>query len=389
VHGIVSILDPLHHARVETIWRQLKEVCGLAGIEMTPIPHFSWQIALHYDIDRLVPEMRTIASRLEPFQVHATGLAIFPGEQPVVYIPVVRSAHLSTIHQLLWDCAEAMSIGLHAYYSPAQWLPHITLACGDVDQDKLACAMQTLAFQELDWEIDINNLTLFFQDENQAEVVEEHIEFAGVSPSAANAGAASRLQAFLRSRCSVRHFLPRAVPTEILIRVLETATWAPSAHNRQPWRFGVISTPAVKERLAACLGDQFFLALQADGKPLEEIEALVGRSRQKITQAPVVVVLCLDRTVADPYPDAVRQQAEFLMGVQSLALAGGTLLLAAHAEGLGGVWICAPLFAPQTVQQALDLPAEWDPQGMLLLGYPATRPKPRARLPLEAVTRFL
>ena len=77
------------------------------------------------------------------------------------------------------------------------------------------------------------------------------------------------------------------------------------------------------------------------------------------------------------------------MGVQSVALAGGTLLLAAHAEGLGGVWVCAPLFTPDTVRASLDLPSDWVPQGMILLGYPEKVPEPRPRRPVSEVTRFL
>jgi nitroreductase len=91
--------------------------------------------------------------------------------------------------------------------------------------------------------------------------------------------------------------------------------------------------------------------------------------------------------VGDNYPDARRQQAEYLMSVQSVAMAGQNLLLAAHAEGLGGVWVCAPLFAQEAVRQALNLPGEWHPQGMLLLGYPAVVPKTRPRRPVSEVTR--
>jgi coenzyme F420-0:L-glutamate ligase / coenzyme F420-1:gamma-L-glutamate ligase len=76
------------------------------------------------------------------------------------------------------------------------------------------------------------------------------------------------------------------------------------------------------------------------------------------------------------------------MAVQSVALAGGQLLLAAHAAGLGGVWMCAPLFAPQEVRQALELPADWEPQGILLLGFPEKVPPPRERRSLPEVVRY-
>jgi F420 biosynthesis protein FbiB-like protein len=197
------------------------------------------------------------------------------------------------------------------------------------------------------------------------------------------------LHKFLRSRRSVRRFRQAPVPAEVIERILETATWAPSAHNRQPWRFAVLNSPANRERLAEAMGADFRRDLLADGLLPEQVENLVQRSCQRILAAPVVIVLSLDATVGDRYPDRRREQAEYLMGVQSVALAGGTLLLAAHAEGLGGVWVCAPLFTPHTVRRTLDLPAEWEPQGMLFLGYPAKIPDPRPRRPVAEVTRFL
>ncbi|MBU4209506.1 MAG: nitroreductase family protein, partial [Proteobacteria bacterium] len=89
-----------------------------------------------------------------------------------------------------------------------------------------------------------------------------------------------------------------------------------------------------------------------------------------------------------PQPDIFRQQAEAIMGVQSVALAGLQLLLSAHAEGLGATWICWPLFAPQETRAALDLPSEWEPQGMVFLGYSAEEPPIPEGKPLSEITLF-
>jgi F420 biosynthesis protein FbiB-like protein len=193
---------------------------------------------------------------------------------------------------------------------------------------------------------------------------------------------------WLATRRSVRRFRPEPVPDALLRRVLETALRAPSAHNRQPWRFAVLTGAPAKERLALALGADFRRDLLTDGLSSEEAEAQAARSEARMRAAPALVILCQDLSVGDDYSDALRRQAEHTMGVQSVALAGGALLLAAHAAGLGGVWMCAPLFAPETTRRALDLPAGWDPQGMILLGYPARLPPPRERLALDMVARF-
>jgi coenzyme F420-0:L-glutamate ligase/coenzyme F420-1:gamma-L-glutamate ligase len=63
-------------------------------------------------------------------------------------------------------------------------------------------------------------------------------------------------------------------------------------------------------------------------------------------------------------------------------------LLAAHAEELGAVWICAPLFAQEAVREAFELPDSWEPQALVLIGYPAQLPEPRLRRPLDEVVRY-
>jgi coenzyme F420-0:L-glutamate ligase/coenzyme F420-1:gamma-L-glutamate ligase len=194
------------------------------------------------------------------------------------------------------------------------------------------------------------------------------------------------LHAWLRSRRSVRRFRPETVPAEIIARILETATWAPNAHNRQPWRFVQLSSRDSREALAGAMGAEFQKTLQAEGLTAEEISAQLERSRARILEAPEVILLCLDIDALDKYEDPARTQGEYLMGVQSVALAGGQLLLAAHAEGLAGVWICAPLFVPAEVSRALKLPESWQAQGLILLGYPVKVPDERPRNSISNVT---
>jgi coenzyme F420-0:L-glutamate ligase/coenzyme F420-1:gamma-L-glutamate ligase len=190
---------------------------------------------------------------------------------------------------------------------------------------------------------------------------------------------------FLRSRHSVRRYIKKPVPADILTRILETAIQAPNAHNRQSWRFVHLASPESRATLAEAMGAEFLGNLLREGVSIEEAEAQVARSRARILDAPEAILLCLDRADLDTYEDPDRTAGEELMGVQSVALAGGQLLLAAHAEGLGGVWVCAPLFAQAAVRRALDLPESWLAQGLILLGYPAEEPAARSRKPLSEV----
>lgn len=190
---------------------------------------------------------------------------------------------------------------------------------------------------------------------------------------------------FLRTRRSMRHFRPEPVSDAVLERVLESACYAPSAHNRQPWRFVLVNSLPAKQRLVQAMQTEYEKDLTLDGMPPAEITLRLARSRDRILQAPVVIVLCYHPGDMDTYPDPVRQQHEDEMGMQSTALAGGTLLLAAHAEGLGSVWMCAPLFSSRAVKSALAIPPDWQPQALLLLGYPSRQPAEASRNPLAAV----
>jgi F420 biosynthesis protein FbiB-like protein len=190
----------------------------------------------------------------------------------------------------------------------------------------------------------------------------------------------------LRSRRSVRQFKPTAVERARLERILDAARLAPSAHNRQPWRFVVLEDGHLRARLAEAMAARLRADRLADGATAEQVEADATRSRRRLTQAPCAILVCLTMEAMDRYPDDRRNQAERMMAVQSVAMAGENLLLAAKAEGLDACWMCGPLFAGQEARQALGLPEEWEPQGLVVLGEAAETPEPRGRKSLEEVT---
>jgi F420 biosynthesis protein FbiB-like protein len=194
------------------------------------------------------------------------------------------------------------------------------------------------------------------------------------------------LLAWIESRRSVRRFSAAPVPRSLLERLLHTACAAPSAHNRQPWRYAVVSPGKRRRALAQAMADEFRRDLQADGLTTAELEARVTRATERLIDAPAAVILCCSTTDMDIYADSRRQEAERLMALQSVSLAGGHLLLAAHAHGLGACWMCGPLFAPQAVRSALKLAQDWEPQALILIGWPDVLPEPSIRRPHEDVT---
>jgi coenzyme F420-0:L-glutamate ligase/coenzyme F420-1:gamma-L-glutamate ligase len=196
------------------------------------------------------------------------------------------------------------------------------------------------------------------------------------------------LHNFLRSRRSIRRFNPGPVPEAVIKKIITTATFAASAHNRQPWRFVVMTDASTKSHLAEAMSLEYRRDLEHDNLPAVEIQARIENSRLRIISSPVVILLCMDMSEMDVYPDARRAEAEKIMAIQSTANAGMQMLLAVHAEGLGGVWTCAPLFTPEVIRTTLNLPKTWEPQGMFFIGDPAETPKPRERKSFQEILRF-
>ncbi len=186
----------------------------------------------------------------------------------------------------------------------------------------------------------------------------------------------------IKTRRAIRKYADRPVPRANIETILEAARWAPSSHNRQPWRFAVLTDTAKKAQLAQAMGKRLRADRTADGDDPADIEKDVARSFARITSAPVIIVMCLSMAEMDDYPDARRRQNEWVLAVQSVSMAGQNMWLMAHSLGLGMNWVCAPLFVPKLVRDTLALPLDWEPVGLMTLGYPAESPQ-KTRQPLD------
>ncbi|MDQ7025675.1 MAG: nitroreductase family protein [Anaerolineae bacterium] len=187
-------------------------------------------------------------------------------------------------------------------------------------------------------------------------------------------------------RRSLRKYENRPVPHELIEQILTAGLYAPSAHNRQPWRFAVVQSFDTKKQLAQSMGARLRHDLESDSVPQAIIEKDVSRSYDRLTSAPVLIVLCVSMVDMDTYNDERRNHHEYIMAVQSTAMAGQNILLAAHDSGLGACWMCAPLFCPDVVQDTLQLPQDWQAQGIIAIGY-AAQERTKTRESLE--TRVL
>ena len=103
MNGIASLLDEPATSRVNYWWQELEARCGLVGVKTTPLPHFSWQVTEAYDLPLLEIVLHTFARQARPFTIRTSGLGLFTGENPIVYISIVKDESLIHFHSLLWS----------------------------------------------------------------------------------------------------------------------------------------------------------------------------------------------------------------------------------------------------------------------------------------------
>ena len=183
----------------------------------------------------------------------------------------------------------------------------------------------------------------------------------------------------IKKRKTIRKFKDIKIEKDDVIPLIEAAIQAPSAHNFQPWEFILIDSNEVKEKLSSKMASTWVNNLEKDNKSISEIQERVNLSKGRINNASFIIIPCFDISKVDKYGDE-RDNAEFIMGIQSVALASENILLKATEKGFGVLWLCAPLFCPEDVRAVLEIPDHILPQEILILGIPDEDPiKPKRR----------
>jgi nitroreductase len=175
----------------------------------------------------------------------------------------------------------------------------------------------------------------------------------------------------IRTRRSIRAYENKPVEEEKLRRVLEAARLAPSAGNRQPWRFIVVTDLKMKEKLKAAKEK-----MRPPPPPGAPPRRLFGGP---LETAPVLIVGCA--LPSESFPGTDFWKIDVTIALQNL-------VLAAWEQGLGTCWI-GVFHEEEEVKKALGLPEEARVVAMVALGYPAEIKEPvKDRRPLEELVRY-
>ena len=200
------------------------------------------------------------------------------------------------------------------------------------------------------------------------------------------AGTDSLFEAIYTQR-AIRKFLPQPVPQEVLRRVIEAATKAPSGTNRQPWAFVVVEDAAARRRIADALAshlaenDAMRTYFENGAKSDDRSERLMLSGAlalaQNIGLAPALIIPCQHPAGPDR-----------LMAGSSIYPAIQNLLLAARGLGLGTVLTGFQAGIEPLLREMLALPADTKPVALIPIGYPDAKFGPTRRKPVEEVLHW-
>lgn len=164
----------------------------------------------------------------------------------------------------------------------------------------------------------------------------------------------------IKERRTIRKFENTPVSDDILINIIDSARYAPSAGNQQPWEIIVVKNPDSKKRLqTACF------------------------NQECVMTAPVLIVLAINMKLAR---SKYENRGEQLYGIQAVAAAAQNMLLSAEALGLGTAWMGA--FSEKSVAILTQCPEYIRPCAVIALGYPAEKPLIPPRQPLKEFLHF-
>ncbi|WP_051360099.1 2'-5' RNA ligase family protein [Adhaeribacter aquaticus] len=174
--ALTSTLDSKHDDIVNKIIFDFENEFGLKQIQATPFPHITYLTTEAFNLNLLKSYLERFCFCSKPFHVYTTGIGVFPGEHPVIYIPVLRTQPLNKFHAQLFKDISKLSIEVGQFSQPKLWLPHISLALHDTSLDMMTPMFKYLSRYNFDWDIKIDNLNILKRSEI-APVFEKEAEY--------------------------------------------------------------------------------------------------------------------------------------------------------------------------------------------------------------------
>jgi len=170
MYAIITELDHAANRAIDKLRKESFEGCSFDIPKMKWPYHISWQGAQDYALKEVESRLRMIAKTFNPIESLINGIGIFSGDYPVLYLLAARTPQLSDLNATLWEALQPLAIQINSYFSPDQWIPHISILYGDVNSaPAIACAVEKLSIKPIKIKFTIDHLSLgsFLDQENK------------------------------------------------------------------------------------------------------------------------------------------------------------------------------------------------------------------------------
>ena len=171
MYGVIALFDDASSRHVEDLWRRLHEVHALGAHYEQRFPHLSFHVAEAYEAERLSAALLPILGQLHPTVVRSTGRGLFTAPSLVLHLPVAAPRSLRLVQPHIWEAADACARAAVEHYHPDRWMPHVTLASGDLRFDDLPRAVSLLVDEMLEFEIRLERIAIC-QDDGRRQTLE-------------------------------------------------------------------------------------------------------------------------------------------------------------------------------------------------------------------------
>lgn len=196
------------------------------------------------------------------------------------------------------------------------------------------------------------------------------------------------LQRVLRERRSIRVFRSDPVSDDDVLRLLDAARQAPSAGNRQPFRWMVVRHEKTKRQMAEAVREQVDERMKRFRPDLVDEVDVYGGQLTSFAEAPILIVPVFAAARSSGASSSPGDTTELSLdstlrdNLFSVAAAVTQMLLAASTLGLGACWMTGPLLAEERLSTVLGIPAGWRLAGIIPVGVPGETPPSPHRRPL-------
>ena len=162
--AITTLLNAPTADRINGIIKSLETKFGLDDVQATPDPHLTYQLVGVEQPDTLEAVLAGVAATTPRFVAHSTGLGVFPGPQPVIYIPVLRSNRLNALHGHILRAIAPLCFQTDKFSASDLWLPHISLALHDTTPELLGPVLMYLNQETYNLAFEIENIAILRQE---------------------------------------------------------------------------------------------------------------------------------------------------------------------------------------------------------------------------------